>query len=72
MTLPGYDAWKLQGPPEKPDCTACGHSPDMHAVYADLEDGPCQESGCWCLEYSSDPYDSYDPDAKRDREREDY
>ena len=41
MTIPGYDAWRLQGPPEEPDpvmeiCVACsgqGYQEDRSGIF---------------------------------------
>lgn len=52
MNLPGYDAWKLAGPPdpEGPECAECGGYDDVR-----MEDGTpvCRE--CFCDRFSSLP-----------------
>lgn len=45
--IPGYDAWKLAGPPETAACEDCGdliHDDDAHLEFDDFVCTPCGDN----------------------------
>ena len=75
MNIPGYDAWKLQGPPE-PGCDMCGDTGFLDCMTCG-GDGEVDDCGTDCpgcagtgrveCENHSEPDGDYAYELKRDR-----
>ena len=58
--IPGYDAWKLRGPPDPPECRSCGGQLD--------EDNDCKDCSehLMTAEEERDAKGDHDYEAQRD------